>query len=141
MDLEPIVARLQTTTAVFRRVGGAADLAAIESGPPLAPACYVMPLAEEALEDIPLLGGFAQALGVVFGVVVLCANRRDARGEAVCADLRPLRQALRAALLGWSPEPDVGEPVHFAGGRLLRFDDGLLWWIDEFRVKTYWRSV
>lgn len=136
MDLDPIIARLAGQLTGFKVVGGAADLDAILRGPVPTPSAYVIPMTEAAPPN-ELIGAFEQAVTVNFGVLLAFANRRDASGAAAVSGLKALRDQIAAALLGWVPDAANGEPVNFTGGRLLRFDEGLLWWADEFRVKTY----
>ena len=139
MDLTPILARLQDQLGGFKKVGSAADLDAIGQGVIPAPSCYLVPMSESA-EESSLLGAYEQRLTVGFSVILVCANKRDATGEAALAHLEGLRAQIKAALLNWSPQPEIGEPVRFSAGHLLRFDDGLLWWSDDFNVNSYWRS-
>ena len=49
------------------------------------------------------------------------------------------RAALRTALLGWMPA-DADGPIEFAGGTLIKFENGQLWWNDRWRVPTLIRS-
>lgn len=136
MDLDPIIARLKDQLDGFKAVGGAADLDAVLRGVVPAPSAFVIPLSEAAAPN-RLQGAFEQAVTVEFGVLLVIANRRDTSGAAAISGLKPYRDQVAGALLAWVPVPANGEPVEFSGGRLLRFDDGLLWWTDEFRVKTY----
>ena len=140
MDTAPILTQLQARLTGFKLVGSAADLDAIGNGVVPSPSCYLVPISESA-EDNELVGGFEQRLTVGFSVVIVCANRRDATGAAALAGLEALRAEVRAALLAYAPDPALGEPCRFTAGHLLRFDDGLLWWADEFRVTTFLRSV
>lgn len=138
MDLRPILMRLKSELNGFKTIGGIADLAAMNQSAVQTPSCYVAPVSESA-EDNGLLGAFEQRVDVVFSVVLVCTNRRDATGAAAMGDLEDLRTQIRNALLAWYPDPAIGEPIAFSGGRLLSFDDGLLSWAEEFRVKTYMR--
>lgn len=139
MDLAPILARLKSQLTGFKTIGSAADLEALGASVAASPSCYLLPMAESA-EDNRLLGAFEQRVSVTFSVVLAVSNKRDAGGSAAMGDLEPLRALVRAALIGWPPDPAIGEPVRFAGGHLLRFENALLWWMDEFRVTTYLRS-
>jgi len=137
MELTPILARLQAETTGFRHIGALAELADIDSLQPVPPSCYLLPMSETA-EDNGLIGGFEQRLSVGFSVLLTMRAQRGA-AESL-ASLEALRAQLKAALLNWAPEPDVGEPVNFTGGKLLNFVGGMLWWADEFRVITYLRT-
>ena len=139
MELAPIVARLESQLSGFKKIGGAADLEAIGNGVVPTPACFVVPMRESA-DDNATFGQFEQRVTVGFSVVLAASNRRDATGAAALSGLEPLRRQIKAAIVGWAPEAEFGEPVHFSGGSLLSFADGLLWWADEFHVKSYYRS-
>lgn len=137
MDVTPIIDRLreQCPPPLFKAVGGAIELDAAIQSAPATPCAWVMPLAEKA--DAPHLASYqAQLVTQDISVVICLTNRRDATGAAAAQDLKSLRLAVRAALLGWAPDGETGDPLAFTGGRLLRFDDGRLWWADEFRVMT-----
>ena len=140
MDLIPIEQRLKSLVAAFKKVGGAADLDAIGTGVIPTPSAYVIP-ARDAATDIELLGGFEQDIDNHFTVVLAIANRRDATGAAALGSLETIRKAVKAAMNGWCPDATNGEQVRFVSGAILRFDDGLLWWADEYRVKTFERIL
>lgn len=141
MDLSLIVSRLKAELSALRSVGASADLDAAIEGAVAMPAAFVLPLAEMAV-DLAMTGPTGQCITQAFGVLHVLSNKRDAQGGAALDDLKAHRLALRAALVGWVPDEASGEPVTFAGGRLLRLDgDGRLWWIDEFALKTYYWSA
>lgn len=139
MDLTPILAHLQAVRGPFKFVGSAADLDAIGNGPVTAPACYLLPGSETA-EGNRLLGAFEQRLSVRFMVVIVSSNLRDASGAGALAGLEALRSAVRSTLVAWAPDGGPGEPIEFDRGGVLRFDDGLLWWADEYRLIEYLRT-
>lgn len=140
MDVTPIITRLQAVLAGFVAISGAADAAVALDATPGVPAAYVVPLAETA--DPPeLLGLYRQRVRQGFGVLIVVANLRDAKGAAAAADLQSRRLAVRAALCGWAPAPADGEPVIFNGGAIYQMDQQRLWWSDEFSVMTDYRSA
>ena len=139
MDTGPIIDHLKGQLAGFRKVGGAADLAAIGGGAPPAPAAYVLP-ATELPGDSEVATTTIQRVVAVFSVVLAVSNKSNAEGEAAVRDLEPRRDQLKAALLGWAPAAGFG-PVSFAGGRLVSFDDAVLFWMDDFKTYYYLRST
>lgn len=140
MDVTPIIVRLRAQLSGFVVIAGAAELDAAIAHAPSPPAAYVIPLAETA--DEPDLSGIHhQRLVQEFAVVLVVSNLRDATGDAAAADLQLKRSAVRVALLGWAPDASDGETVAFVSGRLLQFVDQRLWWTDEFRVMTHYRSA
>lgn len=141
LDLSLILDRLKTTLVGFKTVGESADLDLAIDSPMAAPAAFVLPLAESATH-VDMTGGTQQRITQLFGVVLCVSNRRDARGAAALTDLNALRLQVRAALVGWIPEPAQHEPVHYVAGRLMKMDgDGRLWWLDDFELKQlYWTT-
>lgn len=133
MDVGNIIARLHEQLEGWVLVGGSADLDAAIAGLARAPAAFVLALDETALPN-DRLGAHHQVLHQRFAVVLVVSNLRDLRGAAASAELAGRCAAVRAALLGWVPDAANGQPVAFASGRLLQFEDQLLWWQDEFTV-------
>jgi hypothetical protein len=140
MDVSPIIARLKAQLTGFVLIGGAGELDAAIETLPATPAAFVMPLGE-APEAPDLVGLHHQRIAQEFAVVLVVSNLRDATGAAAAAELQTRRLAVRSALLGWVPDVSNGETVAFTGGRILRFVDQRLWWTDEFRVMTDYRSA
>jgi hypothetical protein len=144
MDLSLIQAHLKTQLVGARglkSVGLSAELDAAIEGGVAVPAAFVLPLAESAA-DMGLLSSTAQQVVQTFGVVHVVSNRRDAQGGAALNDLHALRLVLRAALVGWVPDAATGEAVTYTAGRLMKMDgDGRLFWIDEFKLTTYYWSA
>lgn len=140
MDVSPIIARLKAQLTGFVLIAGAGELDAAIETIPAVPAAFVMPLSE--LADAPdLVGVHHQRVTQEFAVVLVVSNLRDAAGAAAATELQTRRLAVRAALVGWVPDALTGETVAFTSGRVLRFADQRLWWTDEFRVMTDYRSA
>ena len=140
MDVTPVIDRLRAQLSGFVTIAGAGDLDAAIDGTPNTPTAYVMPLAESA-EAPDLAGLHHQRLLQEFAVVLVVSNLRDATGAAAAVELATRRAAVRTALLGWVPDATNGEAVAFTGGRVLKFENQRLWWTDEFRVMTDYRSA
>lgn len=141
MQMSQVIARLKAQATKFTSHGGAADLdAALKSSLPILPALFVMPLVDGA-QLSKNTGVHSQYITRAFAVVQVLSNVRDATGKAALFDLDAANAQVRAALIGWVPDPTVGEPVQFTGGRVLKFEDGRLWWSDEFQVSGYYRSA
>ena len=137
MDLTPILVQLrsQVPSGTFRQIGGAIELDAAIQAAPVTPCVYVMPLADQP-DDPFLASATDQFVRRTFSAVICVSNRADATGGTADTELQGKRQAVRAALLGWTPEADPGDPISYRGGRLLRFEDGRLWWADEYQFMT-----
>lgn len=145
MDLSLILARLRAQlvgASGLKSVGQVADLEAAFAGVVATPSAFLLPMAE-AGEDMGMLSSTSQRLTNTFGVVHCINNRRDIQGGSNSLDdLTPLRAALKTSLVGWVPDATTGEAVTFANGRLLKMDgDGRLFWVDEFKLITYYWSA
>ncbi|SDI53795.1 phage tail terminator protein [Propionivibrio dicarboxylicus] len=136
--IETVVARLKAATTGFNKIGGAADLDAIGKKV-VTPGAYVIPMTESGTEG-ELLGVTEQEIDIGFGVFTVVSNLSDVAGAAAIGGLQARRDAIKSALIGWVPNPAEGHPVYFTSGRLMRWDDGILWWLDEFQVASYWRK-
>lgn len=136
MDLSPIVARLRAQLTGFIAVGSAADLDAVGNGVVPAPSCYLVPVGEVAQPN-GIVGGFTQRVEVTFLVVIVSRNLTDTTGAAALAGLETLRQAVKGALVGWAPDAGNGDQVEFVSGDLVRFEQQLMWWADNFKFSTW----
>lgn len=140
MNTQAIVNRLRSRISSLREIGAAAGLEAAMRGNLVAPAAYVMPLAESAT-PIDDTGDLHELQTSLFGVV-LVVETLDATGGPALLDLAAARLAVKQALVGWVPDTDTGEPVLFVGGEIVQFaGDGRLWWSDEYRLTSYFRST
>ena len=97
------------------------------------PAAYVVPLDDEASEN-DIQNALRQTVTERIGVIVEFDNSPDRRGQGVTLNYQPIRTALFAALLNWHPPPDEAaiRGVEYAGGHLLQFDRGRLFFQWEF---------
>lgn len=137
MRLGPIVDRLKAQASSLRHVGGAANLAALKSAPSRTPAAWVVPVSESAGANVSATIDVAQRIRRRFGVVIAVRDIRDATGEAALdGGLAQARSEIAAALVAWSPDQGSGA-IMSAGGRLLSFSSGVLWWQDEFETDIW----
>lgn len=136
------IAELNTAATVFRAVAGAADLIAAMDDMKQSPAAYVVPVTDDATPNSLASMAVAQRVTARFGVVIGEKNLRDARGQAANKGLRVLRLAVGGQLHGWRPSDDY-DVLEYAGGRLLRMDveHQVLWWQDNYRTVTDWRTT
>jgi hypothetical protein len=117
------------------QVQGAGEYGLVAAPPPLArqPAAYVIPLADVGGANSLAAGPVRQRVVRAFGVIVLLANLRDARGQAATEALEAVPAAVRAALVGFQPTPDH-DPIEFRRGQLMDVSEGALAWRDEFET-------
>ncbi len=132
LDIDRWIERLRSQVgAPLLGVDGAAELAAIQAARRVGtPYAWVIPVGEQA-GGSALLSAVSQRVVERVGVVIAVANRRDARGEAAHNTLRAVRRAIKDTLIGWLPDP-AEEAVTYSRGRLLDYNDHVLWWQDEY---------
>jgi hypothetical protein len=137
-----VIARLQTTVMPpLKLVQGAVEYAALTAPPPAArqPAAYVMPLGGTPGPNT-LAGHIRQRMQESIGVVILLGNLRDVRGDAAMDAIEPVYRAVRAALVGFVPDPAY-EAFLLGPARLLDFADGVIAWQESFSTAYQQRSV
>ncbi|HAF00386.1 MAG TPA: hypothetical protein DCG63_03740 [Methylophilaceae bacterium] len=141
MDLNPIIDRLKNNVAIFKLVGGSADIPSAEERLLNHPAAFVLPLNEVASSNQLAFSAISQLVTVNFGVLVAVRNVSDATGLASLTDLEAIRRSVKTQIMGWQPEADF-EPITYVSGGLLKLsDDAVLWWMDSFTTAYYERVV
>ena len=135
MNIDLVIGQIRANMPVFgQRVAGAADFArAVEDQTWMdAPACYVIPLDEDADENPPGQG-LEQHVAERIGVIVEFDNTADRRGQAASEQFEAMRTAVWACLLNWRIDPLAGaQGFIYGGGQLLSFDRARLFYQWEF---------
>lgn len=134
MIVTDVVTRLasQASPDPFRIIGTAFDLAGLDGRAlPQAPCCFVLPLSETAQPNRLAMNDFDQELSVRVGLVIVVRRLNSSTGAGAESALDSARDAARRALLGWMPA-SADTPMEFVQGRLLKLQDGLVWWQDEY---------
>lgn len=119
---------------IFAVVAGAAEFAEISGDkPPISlPGCYAIPLGEEVVNaDHP--GWSEDIVTVQFATVCIVQEKSDPRGGASVLAIKAPRAMVRKALSGWMPA-GADDVIRYAGGRLMAFEAGRLWWQDNWAV-------
>jgi len=130
-----VIARIKAQVPELLDVLTGADLAAINTTPPLRyPCAYVYSLSESGNDNRYMTGMTAQRRTQAVGVLLLVRNVRDAVGHAAKVDLDALRIKLDAALFGYVPAPEY-EPLIFTRGALVQLADGVLLWQDDYTTR------
>jgi hypothetical protein len=140
--LDEIVGRLKEAAPMLRLVQGAAEYAALKAPPPTnyLPAAYVIPLRDSAGPS-PLVNAVRQQIHAEVGIIIMCgAATPDPRGGGEVIAIEAVRQAVRAALLGWKIDPEH-DPLQAAGGDLVGFDGATVTWQDAYSTVFYIRGV
>jgi hypothetical protein len=134
MDLSPIITRLKASNIGLKKVGDSADLdAALRATATPSPSAFLILNGETNSDEDADFDSIA--LEVTFSVVLALSNKRDAKGSAATLDLSVIRPKVIKALVGWIPDADSGYPIEYSSGRILRFEDGVIWWGDEYKVR------
>lgn len=132
ISLRPLIAHLEKKPAGFdglwfRQVAGAAEFARIRPEALPLPAAWIV----RAADKVQHAGERAEAVTLAFDVVIAIENARThAQGETDDVLLK-YRQAVKTLLLGWEIAPQT-RPINFAGGQVLEYTDGDLYWRDRY---------
>lgn len=138
MDLQAILQRLRTELAdlALREIEPAAGLDAAMRANRAVPAAYLIPLSERG-QATGQTGEVDQIEHRLFAVV----QAVDVGNAHGVVDLKTLRQRVKRALVGFVPDPSMGDPVLFVGGELVEFEgNGRLLWSDEFGYSGYFSN-
>lgn len=140
-DLKLIRDRLEAEVAQLRVIGGPAEFKLVSEKTPAVPAAYVLPAREVAGRNDFMQQLVEQEVALEFEIYIGVRNLADDAGEAALESLRPVRGAIRKALLGWAPDADTYN-VEFVRGEFAAFDaDNVLWWTDTYRTAYLIRSA
>ncbi len=125
----------------WREVGFSADLAYVEANDRVvAPAVYVIP-GDEASKDASDTKLIRQIITCSVGVVTVMRNYRISdRGQAAVDDHGPLRQSLRDHIIGFRPD-GFQNTLRHTKGRLIRYTDEFLVYVDEFAADFHFRKL
>jgi hypothetical protein len=111
----------------FRQVAGAAEFARIRPEALPLPAAWVV----RAADKVQHAGERAENVTLAFDVVIAIENARTHAHGDTDDMLLKYRLAVKDLLLGWEIEADV-RPINFAGGQVLEYTDGDLYWRDRY---------
>jgi hypothetical protein len=123
-----LVAKLQTV-AELQTVKQAYTLVPLEDLSEDCPACFVLPIGEEAAQNTGD-NYVNQKLTTDWGLFIVCP----------VTELDTVRQAIRTALLGWTPAGPYDHTV-FVRGEIQDLKGQYLWWRDVYRTSTYIRAT
>lgn len=133
ISLTPLIAHLAPKPAGFeglwfRKVGGAAEFAQIRIENLPLPAAWIV----RAADRVSHAGERAEDVTLAFDVVIAIENVRSHTQGDTDDELLKYRKAVCALLLGWEISPDV-KPIKFAGGQVLEYTAGDLYWRDRYQ--------
>ncbi len=136
ISLAPILEVLRTAPdgfahPWFRQVGGAAEYAQIRPDALPLPAAWVV----RAADRVTHAGEGMEDAQMAFDVVIAIANARYQEGVGTDEILLDYRRAVKDRLLAWQMEPEL-TPLKWAGGTVLEYTDGDLYWRDRYEFRA-----
>lgn len=145
MNIDAVISQVKLFAPVFNgNVAGAAMYAraVADQGHLNRPACYIIPVSDEAEEPNPGATGVFQTITETIGVIVDIENgvESDRRNQAAAtAAVNQYRTAIWKALIGWRYDSTV-EPkgFYYSGGALIAesMSRARLMWQYDFAVKS-----
>ena len=134
-DVNLVIAQLQAQCTALRMVGGAADYAAVKNLASFTPPSAFVLLAKEKAQYHQ--GGGQQRSIITFGVVMAARNyRASERGVQASDALRAVQDAVRGALMSWTPPIKGGRPCQLQQGDLVDYDGATLLWTDIYQTQA-----
>jgi hypothetical protein len=142
MKLSTIILALRAGNTYFgNRIGGAIDLARVQSNTLIDEVAFVIPLGEDASEND---GDTAinQVIKERFGVICVIKNDNNASEKSGILAYDVL-DTVRAGLVKILVNFDIGyeSSIEYSAGRLLDIDRAWLWWQYEFVFTSRLASV
>lgn len=127
----------------LRKIGMAADYAAVKSLRDFPAPCVYVLLAREQFDPRPPAFGQrgqqisgAQSGTVQIGVVLAARNYREEGGAQLSDEFQALLGSLRSRLMGWVPDCPGAKPLQIVQGDLLQYDNATALWCDVWMTKT-----
>ncbi|MDX8384671.1 MAG: hypothetical protein R8M45_11360 [Ghiorsea sp.] len=137
MKLQPVIDRLQGIQGI-RHIGGAAEFSAVvDTGAKASPSLYVYPLGNQASGNDSI--SIAQKVSHSFAVAIYLRDYSDAAGKTGNDALDALETSILQQLNGFEAVPN-SDAISYAGGELLSFAGGGLFWQLKFNTATYLRG-
>ena len=139
-NLRPLIeAQIKLKIPDFKEVAGASDMANIMSGRLTDHGCYIFQERINTTESV-MVGATMQRLTVLFAVLIVVRNVKDARGADAADASHTLQDHLKTALLGWCPD-STADPLQYSGGALVSFANGFHIWKDTFNTHQFIRAI
>lgn len=131
-----LVTRVTGQVPQFTAVTGMAELVAASGIVRRKPACYIAPGQETASPD-EMIGRTTQRVAETFGIWIAVSNGASATGLAAQSEIKQLSDAVRAALIGWQPDPAYLPIELVSAGPIQWDDDQTLFWPEIYRTEYY----
>lgn len=131
---QAIETRIRDQVPGLRQVAGSADLTAVLTGRTTPPAAYVFEMADNAVGSA---NGGSQQVVESFAVIVVVTNHRDTKGTDSADTCRDIRHQIFQALTDFQPDGSH-DPIVYASGSLVSFENGFLYWQDVYKTTGVW---
>lgn len=139
LDLTLWETKLQDASTDLKKIGRASGLAQAQQELKQDPAAFFIPGTEKAGEN-RFGNAVDQTVTVAVGVVIGIKNAGAKTGAKNIDELKTIRAQIDNALLGWQPA-DANDQIEYVSGRLLGFNDQVLWWMDFYQTTYTKRAI
>lgn len=126
----------------FQFVGGGGDYVSAAEQLRVTRSVFVLPPIEKAQPNSTGTQVLRQRstvqVTVILGFIVRTASKADQSG-----DVDTTREALKAALIGWTPDPSTHEPMNFVGSQPLAVNaaEATVFYACNFTMVYYLRAI
>ena len=134
-----VIQRLRDTAMPpLTSVEGAEELEALAKGTaPKSGAAFVIPFREQGNEPEVISGGYRQHVEATLLVAVVLRKAADARGSGRLTEVDAVRDALEAALAGWTPDPAAHRPLALVGTEPSPQANGVTWYVQTWATDRW----
>lgn len=141
MNLKSIVKQARDSCENFRIVDYALTLEALKSrGIPALPALFVLPVKETATPNSLATGAHHQQTTWRWRGYLYIKSAKQDLGESLDDELKPHRDKLLDAWLGYQPDGADGT-TNFDQGSIVGLESGVLIWADDYYVTSHYRKL
>ena len=130
MLLKAIQARLENSEFLVK---GAVEFSELDKKPVSKTTAFVIPLGYTVAEEQRDTGPDLVRQNDSIGIVLVVRNLSDSRGNHARESQEAYSKTIRDQLFGWVPGSGYA-PLMIGNGRLLKFKDHTIYWLDEFKT-------
>ena len=139
--IDQIIAKIKKDIVDVKTVDKIAAMSVLKNNPPskMLPAIYVFPISKTAHKN-ELIGGISQKQDIIFGAAIAMSNKNDLAGGEKLNDIENLEDQINLSILGFSANSEIS-PIEYLRGQLVKIDNGVVWWLIEYRTSKLLRKV
>lgn len=134
--VQQVIDRLGSQVPTLAGVEGALELADLMERkvlPQRFPWAFVLPVGEDAEPNAVAVNAMRQRDTETVGVLIVHKHAGSRAGAETRAAIEPVKAAVRTALLGWQPGPEMA-PLEFVRARLVGMAGGAAFVQADFRT-------